>query len=432
MSWLQRKQLRAFLKTSLWVVPVIAMLLAMICAPLTRDLNDTLELPLLDFGLQGARAAVTVIAGAILTFVVFFFSVLLLTVQIASGNLSPRIIARPFRSAVLKVSLGLFVFTFVYATSLLGRLEERVLQLPVFLTLMLTIVSIGVFLFIVEYIGKELRPVTVVTKVAQEGLAVIQHTYPRAWAGASSTRPSIATVRTQNNCRSVSHQGHPGVIIAFDAPGLVELAKRNACIIELLPRVGDFVAAGTQLFRVYGGAGGITERELRRSIALGAERTMEQDPAFAFRIIVDVAAKALSPAINDPTTGVLALDQIEFLLHEVGMRDLSTGTVYDDGGNLRLVYRTPDWEDFVWLAVTEIRHYGANSVQIMRRLRAMLEELIRILPRERAPLLQAQLELVHASVERQFSDTPDREQAEVPDSQGLGGRLTSDASLTSG
>src|SRR5690349_1610039 len=194
MSWLQRKQLRAFLKASLWVIPVFAMIAAMICAPLTRHLNDTLELPLLDFGLQGARAAVTVIAGAILTFVVFFFSVLLLTVQIASGNLSPRIIARPFRSAVLKVSLGLFVFTFVYATSLLGRLEERVMQLPVFLTLMLTILSIGVFLFVVEYVGKEMRPVTIMTKVAQEGLAVIQDTYPLAWTGASNNQISIERV----------------------------------------------------------------------------------------------------------------------------------------------------------------------------------------------------------------------------------------------
>jgi uncharacterized membrane protein len=140
---------------------------------------------------------------------------------------------------------------------------------------------------------------------------------------------------------------------------------------------------------------------------------------------VDIAEKALSPAINDPTTGVLAIDQIQVLLQEVGRRDLSTGTVCDNYGNIRLLYRTPDWEDFVLLGVTEIRHYGANSVQIMRRLRAMLEELIRILPPERSPLLQAQLDLLHTSVRRQFSDLPDREQAEVPDSQGLGGTLVS-------
>jgi uncharacterized membrane protein len=156
---------------------------------------------------------------------------------------------------------------------------------------------------------------------------------------------------------------------------------------------------------------------------MAAERTLEQDPAFAFRVIVDIADKALSPAINDPTTGVLAIDQIQFLLQEVGKRDLTAGTVSDVNGNVRLVYRIPDWEDFVLLGVAEIRHYGAGSMQIMRRLRAMLEDLIKFLPADRAPLLQEQLELLHATVKREFDDPRDREQAEIPDSQGLGGRL---------
>ena len=94
---------------------------------------------------------------------------------------------------------------------------------------------------------------------------------------------------------------------------------------------------------------------------------MEQDPAFAFRIIVDIASKGLSPAINDPTTAVLALDQIHHLLRNVGQRWLDDDRVRDSQGRLRLIYRTPGWEDFVHLAVTEIRHYGGTSIQIARR-----------------------------------------------------------------
>lgn len=422
MSWLLRKRLRAFLKTSLWIVPVLAMVAAMICAPLTRYLNDVLRLPFAAFGLQGARASVGLIAAAMLTFVVFFFSVLLLTVQIASGNLSPRIIVRPFQSSILKVSLGLFVFTFVYGTSVLGRLEQQVLQLPVFLTLVLAVLSIGVFLFVVERIGKELRPVTVVTRVARDGAAVIYSTYPRLWTSGPTPRSSVPTPFEENARRTINHRGGPGVIVAFDIRGLAQLAERNACVIELIPQVGDFVATGGPLFRIYG-ANNIADAELQSSIAMAAERTLEQDPAFAFRVIVDIAEKALSPAINDPTTGVLAIDQIQFLLQEVGKRDLTAGTVTDVKGNVRLVYRIPDWEDFVLLAVAEIRQYGAGSMQIMRRLRAMLEDLIKFLPADRAPLLQEQLELLHATVKREFDDPRDREQAEIPDSQGLGGRL---------
>ncbi len=133
------------------------MLAALICAPITRHLNSTFRFRFLDFGMQGARAAVGMITASMLTFVVFFFSVLLVTVQIASGNLSPRIIARPFQSTVLKAALGLFVFTFIYGVAVLGRLEDQVLQLPVFLSVLLSVASIGTFLFVVEFVGKELR-----------------------------------------------------------------------------------------------------------------------------------------------------------------------------------------------------------------------------------------------------------------------------------
>jgi uncharacterized membrane protein len=142
----------------------------------------------------------------------------------------------------------------------------------------------------------------------------------------------------------------------------------------LVPEVGDFVAAGDPLFRIFDGGQDIPAERLHKTVALGQERTLEQDPMYAFRIIVDIASKALSPAINDPTTAVLAIDQIHHLLRAVGSRNLAEGHVPDRTGQVRLVYRTPDWEDFVHLAVTEIRQYGRESIQIMRRLRAMLEK----------------------------------------------------------
>ena len=209
-------------------------------------------------------------------------------------------------------------------------------------------------------------------------------------------------------------------VLAFDPSGLAALARRTDCLIEVVPQVGDFVATGDPLFRLYGGRE-IAERDLQQSIAVGPERTMEQDPAFAFRIIVDVAAKALSPAINDPTTAVLALDQLHHLLRSVGLRDLDTGRVCDDTGRMRLWYRTPDWDDLVGLAVTEIRHYGKDSIQVVRRMRAMLESVIRVVPQERAARLLEELDLLHRTVERTFLDPEDRTRADRGDSLGMGG-----------
>ena len=149
---------------------------------------------------------------------------------------------------------------------------------------------------------------------------------------------------------------------------------------------------------------------------------MEQDPAFSFRIIVDIASKALSPAINDPTTAVLAIDQIHYLLRSVGGRFLDEGLSYDKSGSLRLVYRTPDWEDFVGLAVTEIRQFGGTSIQVVRRLRAMLENLIEVLPPERIARLQTELALLRRFVDHSFAEPEDQAMAHISDLQGVGSR----------
>src|SRR6185295_8716767 len=182
-----------------------------------------------------------------------------------------------------------------------------------------------------------------------------------------------------------------GVLLAFDEKGLVSLATRANCVIELVPQVGDFIAKEDPLFRTFQGGTTLTAATLSQLVAVGQERTMEQDPAFAFRVIVDIASKGLSPAINDPTTAVLAIDRIHHLLRHVGGRRLDNERVRDSAGQVRLIYRTPDWEDFVTLAVTEIRQFGGGSIQVARRLRAMLEDLIATLPRERADPLRQEL-----------------------------------------
>jgi len=300
----------------------------------------------------------------------------------------------------------------------LGRIEATVPELSVFLVVLLSLVSIGVFLFVVEYVGKQLRPVTVVANVAREGLKVIQTVYPLAWS--ETAAPPLPGIPAGKLERTIPYCGAPGVVVAFHHDRLYALAVRYKCIIELVPQVGDFVPSGAPLFRIHAGGGQLRDRELRSAILLGRERTIEQDPAFAFRIIVDIAEKALSAAINDPTTGVLAIDQIQWLLQEVGRRDLNTGMVEDDDGQVRLVYRTPNWEDFVSLAVSEIRHCGGGSVQVVRRLRSMLMSLIAELPPSRTVFLQEQLDLLRATVEKQFVDPRDRIHAAVSDSQGLG------------
>ncbi len=423
MSWAFRKRVQRFLRSSLWVVPAVSTLAAVLSVPLLRILDRSLGFNFLQYSPEGARAVASVVAAAMLSFVVLFFSVLLLTVQIASSTLSPRVIARPFRSRALKASLGLFVFTLIYSMAVVTRGTEGNLgHLATAMVIVLTVISICVFLYVVEHVSKQLRPVTVMADVALDGLQVIKAVYPRMFEQHGTLEEESNEAFLGVPSRVIPHEGKPGVVLAFDIGTLVDVAIRGACTIEVVPQVGDFVATDDPVFRLYGGGTAIASKELRKHIALERERTLEQDPAFAFRIIVDIAAKALSPAINDPTTAVLALDQIENLLRHVGMRRLDTGLVHDSTGQLRLVYRTPDWGDFVELAVTEIRQFGANSTQVVRRIRAMLENLILLLPPRRSSVLRQELDLLKSTVDQSFAVAEDRKRADFPDSQGLGGR----------
>jgi uncharacterized membrane protein len=287
--------------------------------------------------------------------------------------------------------------------------------------------SLGVFVFLIDHVGKALRPSGALWAVASLGRGVIQCVYPRLLAGKPrKTEPALAEL-TGEPSRTIANPTD-GVVLAFDVPGLVSLAQNADCVVELVPQVGDFVAVGDPLLRLFQGGVTLTDAVLCQSVAVGQERTLEQDPTFAFRIIVDIACKGLSPAINDPTTAVLALDQIHHLLRDVGHRWLDDERVRDSQGRLRLIYRTPDWEDFVHLAVTEIRQYGGTSIQIARRMRAMLENLIQTLPAERAGLLRQELKLLDRSAERYFTEPEDRVLAEKSDSQGVGGKPERDSS----
>jgi uncharacterized membrane protein len=418
-TWLQRHRLRRLLSASLWITPAACMAGALALAPLIRRLDEATRWSLFGFGAAGARALMAAFVTTTFTCIVFVFTILLVAVQIASAQLTPRIIARAFANGATRTSVGLFAFTFVYGLAVLSRIDASVPQLAVALTIVLNMVTIATFVYLVSYLGEHLRPVSVLTDVGSHGIRIIEQVYPSRLTENAAPATAAADVLAAPS-QTVELSSKSGVVLALDVNGLTALAEREDCIIEVVPQVGDFVAKGDPLFNVYGGTRRLDESVLE-SIALGSERTMEQDPAFAFRIVVDIALKALSPAVNDPTTAVLAIDQIHHLLRKVGLRQLDTGVVRDRAGRVRLVYRTPDWEDFVELAITEIRQYGADSVQVARRLLAMLENLLAFLPPTRKGALQTELTLLEESVALHFRNAEDRSRASQPDSQGVGG-----------
>ncbi|HTO54301.1 MAG TPA: DUF2254 domain-containing protein [Myxococcota bacterium] len=418
MTWLQRLHLRSFTRQSIWLMPALSVVLVCAVAPLLLRVDRAIGWRWFDFTPEGARSILSAFTASMLTLVVFVVSSLLIVVQLASAQLTPRIIAMVFADPRLKWVLCIFAFSYTYTIAASGRVEATAPQLPVAFAICCNLTCIAIFFWYAQWLGSAMRPIAVLQAVAGEGHAVVESVYPEPFDPAE--KRSGWSPAPESDVVVVEQTRKSGVVLAFSLDDLLALAERADAVIELVPEVGDFVARGDPLFRIRRGGRPMDADALRACVATGPERTVDQDPRFAFRIMVDIANKALSPAINDPTTAVLALDQIHHLLLEVGKRRLDTGQTRDAQGQLRLCYRTPDWTDFVGLAVTEIRHFGASSMQVARRLQAMIEHLTKVLPEARQAALRGELALLQASIPRVFPDAQDRARAQTGDLQGLG------------
>ena len=420
MYWGRVRRVGSYVRSSLWTVPLLAIPIAMIATRLVHWLDAQREWTLLGFGLAGAQAMLEAATTATLSFLVFTFGSLLVAIQVASGQLTPRIIATTLlRDNVVRYTVGLFMLTFIFVQSVADRIDSKVHQLPLFVAAALSLACFAAFLYLIDYAARLLRPISILTRVGNEGLAVIKSVYPNPSLGPGLPKSQRHKLAPPD--RVVKHQGTSGIVLAVDFERLKSEAGTSHGVIELVPQVGDFVGIDEPLFNLYGGAHTVEDDVLRSAVELGSERTMEQDPTFAFRIVIDIALKALSPAINDPTTAVLAIDQLHRLLRAVGTRHLRTDEILDASGQLLVIVRTPNWDDFVQLAFSEIRACGANNLQIVRRLRAMIENLNETLPSHRQRELQEQSTLLDHEIERLFRYPQERALARLADSQGLGG-----------
>lgn len=420
MNWNRIFGFRSYIKASLWVVPFVAIPLELIVTRLVHGIDARYGWSLLDYSVSGSQALLQTIITATLSFVVFTFGSLLVAIQVASAQMTPRIIATTLlRNDVVKYTVGLFIFTLLYSLSAQNKMVNDVHQLVMLLGTLLGILSFAAFFYLIDYASRLLRPISILAQVGADGLAVIESVYPDP-----AVRPHTRESQSANlgsPTEVICHQGTSGIILAVNVDLLKATAERTNGVIEFVPQVGDFVAVDEPVFNLYLSGRSIDEEILRASVAVGSERTMEQDPTFAFRIVVDIALKALSPAINDPTTAVIAIDQLHRLLRLVGKRHLRTDELLDESGQLRVIFRTPNWEEFVNLAFSEIRGFGSNNLQVVRRMRAMIENLVQTLPTHRHAALLQQLALLDREIEKNFKYPEELALARIADAQGLGG-----------
>ena len=412
-----------------WLIPLLYVGVTVVCAlVLPRLEHQFLGAFTHNISVASAQAALSAIASGMLALTGIVFAIAFVMVQFSAVAYSPRLVIWLSRDPMLFHAMGLFIATFLYSIATLCWIDRdgsgKVPLFSVMLVVVLLIVSMIAFARLVQRL-KDLQITNVLHLIGQRGREVIRAMFPQldAAGGAApeSWRKAAEEARQRPITQTLRYSGDPSTVARFQVDALVRQAEEADAVIVMECAVGDTLADGALLLRVHGGRQPLAETQLLKAIRLARERSFEQDPKYPLRLLVDIAIRALSPAINDPTTAVQTIDQIEDLLVRLGRRALDAGCVTDERGVCRLVFPTPSWEDYLTLAFDEIRQYGAGSVQVMRRLRSALLSLAdSVTVAEDKTVVQRYLQHLDLVVERSILDALDQAMALREDRQGLG------------
>jgi uncharacterized membrane protein len=413
----------------LWLIPFLYAVASLICGfALPRIEHVYLATYTFDLSVTSAQAFLSAVASGMMVLTGIVFSIAFVMVQFSAIAYSPRLVMWFARDPKLFHSLGVFVATFLYSLSTLAWVDRagsgKVPLFSVLVVVILLVLSMLLFARLVQSLT-DLQINNVLKLIGDRGRAGIRDMFRRldenAAGGPQSAKPIIDEKRIGPISQTLTYSGVPQTVAKLDIQSLARLAQQADAVIVMSCAVGDTTFDADPLLTVHGACRPISEQALRRAIQLRPERTFEQDPKYPLRLLVDIAIKALSPAINDPTTAVQAIDQIEDLLRRLGRRDLDAGYVSDSHAKLRLVCPMPTWEDYLTLAFDEIRQYGSTSVQVMRRLRSTLIELASASGSpDRGEAVRCYLKHLDLVIERSPLDAEDQRTARQEDRQGLG------------
>jgi uncharacterized membrane protein len=401
--------------TAYWPFAVAEVAIAILVALILPDLERSYHWDDgLSYDASTAQSTLAAVAGGMITLTGFVLTAVTLMVQTIQDQ-SSRLLQALNRTDKTPLLFGTFAATFTYALLVLSVVHgDDVPTISVTIALIMVLLCTALFLRLLVTFRNTLTVGGLTKTIGTELRALINALYPAPFEpdtarDAAPGGPPGWTVR---------HAGEPGVFQSFNEHAAVRLAAQADTTISFLPVVGDFVVTGAVLAEGTGPAP--PAAAVRALVRIGSARTLEQDPAYGLRMLVDIAIRALSPAVNDPTSAVQALDQIDDILHRLASRSLGDGLLHDASGRPVVRYPAPTWEAFLALATDEIIQYGADSLQVNRRLRAMIDDLLASTPRARWPAVEAKLAALQRATRRAFPDKADETEAAQPDRQGIG------------
>ena len=416
-------RLRIRLSGAMWLpvlaANVVAIALAIVLPVVDEHIGDQRTLPITTSAAQTIFGA---LAGGMITFTGIVFSAVFVAAQIQTSSYSPRLAARIRRDPVVIAGLAFPTASASYALvalAAIGRQTNRsgdfVPAITVLFGLVLAGVTLGAFVALVQRAFESTQIGGILRTLMRRAYRVIDDVHPRDAPSEDAVAPP-----TDPRPREITHAGAPAVIAAIDRAALLRVAEQTGGFVDVVPVVGEYLASGRVVLRISGAREDAEPRLVRRVFVLARQRTVDQDPAFALRMLVDIAIRALSPAVNDPTTAVQVLDRVETLLVELAGRHPGPSIVVDHDGRARARVTAPRWSAYVELGLMEIRRYGADSPQVARRLTALYDRLGDVAGDDERGRVDLERRLLAEAVGAAFPDAEERRIVERADRLGLG------------
>jgi uncharacterized membrane protein len=429
------------IRDSLWFLPSLLTLAGGTAAVLLMRHNDDIlgDVDVRELwwvfggGSDGAQSVLQVISGSLITVTGVIFSVTMIVLQLASSQFTPRVLRQFMADRANQLVLGVFIGTFTYTLLVLRSVrgdamgEEHVPQVAVTGAVVLALVSIGFLIYFINHIARSVQAAVVIDNIAKDTLNVVRSVYPERLEDAEADGIMAAAaaeidIAPDGDDTLRVHALRAGYLQGVDYGSLGEIAGEKQLSIRVELEIGSFILPGQHVLTVTPAAAvpDRTMEEIRSALVVGDERTPRQDLKYGVLELMDIAVKALSPSVNDPSTAVNAIHRLSEVLLELAWRANGDRVLCADDGTVLVRGRRPLLDDTIGLAFNQIRHYAAENATVVIVLLRSLGELAALGPPHTRAAFTAQLNAVHATARLRIRDAGDRERMEDAAAQALG------------
>ncbi|MFS0515991.1 DUF2254 domain-containing protein [Nostoc sp. UIC 10607] len=372
------------LHSSYWFIPAVMAVVATALAftILNLDRTDKVEINywwVYTGGADGARSLLGSVAGSMISVAATAFSITIVALQLAASNFGPRLLRNFMQDTGNQVVLGTFISTFIYCLLVLRTIHgegdgysEFVPQLAVTVGILLAIISIGVLIYFIHHASTIIQASHVIQNVSEDLHSAINRLFPEK-IGRDEPEDNLGVIEIpmsfEEEALPIRANG-TGYLQAIDDEELMKIACKQNLLVRLKVRPGKFLVQGSDLVLVFPGKK-VTKKltkEINDAFILGKERTEQQDVEFPINQLVEIALRAISPAVNDPFTAIRCIDQLSAGLCHLVQKNSPSSYRYDNNNKLRVIAEGVKFKGLTDAAFNQIRQYGRSDVAVTIRL----------------------------------------------------------------